>query len=334
MGRGRIGHREGKMPPLDEQLRELGLSTDAASAYRYLLSVGPTNARTVESEFGWAPARCEAVLGELESLALALREQECVRPLDPDTGLRALSDRIRIRVDMAVEQAVVAYAAYRRNHNTWGSRNIIEILEGADTQRAWTEIEAGARSHVAVFDTPPYGGPLANPIEIDNLRRSVSYRALYAQAAVEDPDRFQTNIMPCIKAGEVARVLPKMPVKMLLVDDRVALIGLTSHHVDRHHTALLIHESSVLPALTELFELCWKSATPLGGDDYSVEVLQPIDRLVLRHLAAGLPDDSVARNLGISKRTMTRYVERLMRLAGADSRFQLAIYAQSHGWIG
>ncbi|MFG2821658.1 hypothetical protein ACGFX4_19785 [Kitasatospora sp. NPDC048365] len=321
------------MSPLDEQLETLGLSSNAASVYRYLLSAGRTPLHAIEEMLGLTRATCDAALGELESLALALRDQDWVKPLDPHGGLQILSDRVRLRADMAVEQAASAYAAYRRNSNLWGTRNVVEMVEGADAQQAWTEIEAGAHSHVSIFDTPPYGGPTANPIEIDSLRRGVSYRTVYAKAAVADADRFQVNIMPCIKAGEVARVRPQVPVKMLLADDRAAVIGLTSRHVDRHHTALLIHESSVLPALTELFELCWQSATPFGGDDSSSDELQPMDQLMLGQMAAGLPDDSVARNLGISKRSMSRYVERLMRLSGTASRFQLALYAQRHGWI-
>jgi DNA-binding NarL/FixJ family response regulator len=43
-------------------------------------------------------------------------------------------------------------------------------------------------------------------------------------------------------------------------------------------------------------------------------------------LAAGLKDDAVARQLGVSKRTLDRRVQELMRNLGAWTRFQA-------GWL-
>ncbi|MDQ3406179.1 MAG: LuxR C-terminal-related transcriptional regulator, partial [Actinomycetota bacterium] len=50
-------------------------------------------------------------------------------------------------------------------------------------------------------------------------------------------------------------------------------------------------------------------------------------------LAAGANDDSIARQLGVSRRTVFRHLQRLMDHAGSTSRFQLAVHAVRHRWI-
>lgn len=322
------------MTQTGQHLRELGLSPSAAALYEHLISVDDTSLTEAGASLALTDGESASALAELESLALAVHDGERVRPLDPESGLRALSDQVRSQLDIGIQRAVAEYDAHRRHRGTGGAGSVVEVLEGTDIQRAVAEVERSAHSQIRAFDTPPYGisRPI-NPVEMENLRRGVDYRIIYARAAVEDSSRFRSSIRPCIEAGEVARIMPRVPAKMLLADDRLALIALTSPNADRRPTVLLIHQSDVLPALVELFELCWPRATPLSGREETGDELRPIERLLLRHLAAGLTDESAARNLGISKRTVARYVEHLMTLADVSSRFQLAIHAQTHDWI-
>jgi DNA-binding NarL/FixJ family response regulator len=67
--------------------------------------------------------------------------------------------------------------------------------------------------------------------------------------------------------------------------------------------------------------------------DRSPSSLRPVERQVLELLAMGLTDETIADRLGVSRRTLTRHVERLMSKAGVDGRFQLGLYAARNGWI-
>ncbi|WP_240522132.1 LuxR C-terminal-related transcriptional regulator [Amycolatopsis vastitatis] len=87
-------------------------------------------------------------------------------------------------------------------------------------------------------------------------------------------------------------------------------------------------------AVAGLFGMCWQVALPLGlADDGSGSPLRPSERRLLGLLAAGLTDDQVARVLGVSRRTMFRYLENLMARTGAANRFQLALHATRNDWI-
>jgi DNA-binding NarL/FixJ family response regulator len=54
---------------------------------------------------------------------------------------------------------------------------------------------------------------------------------------------------------------------------------------------------------------------------------------ILTLLTAGLPDDVIARELGISERTYQRRVRAMMERVNAQTRFQLARQAARRGWL-
>ncbi|MFE7408952.1 response regulator transcription factor [Streptomyces laurentii] len=61
--------------------------------------------------------------------------------------------------------------------------------------------------------------------------------------------------------------------------------------------------------------------------------LPPQEREVLRMLANGDKDETVARALGISVRTERRMVADLLARTGASSRFELGVKAAKAGWV-
>ena len=56
-------------------------------------------------------------------------------------------------------------------------------------------------------------------------------------------------------------------------------------------------------------------------------------RALLRGLAAGLTDESIGRELGMSERSVHRRIRRLQDLLASRSRFQLGIQAVRRGWL-
>jgi len=121
----------------------------------------------------------------------------------------------------------------------------------------------------------------------------------------------------------------------VLVDD---VIGLLPVHVDRQHaqpSAAVIH-APLTRTLTALFEELWQRAMPA-----SLSMSRPAesgapsgtDIRLLSLMLGGLTDDAIARQLGVSRRTVQRRVLRLIRLAGVDTRLQLIWRAGERGWL-
>jgi hypothetical protein len=78
-----------------------------------------------------------------------------------------------------------------------------------------------------------------------------------------------------------------------------------------------------------MFELLWQVATPLPVGPHAARVLpaegEPDDGPLLALLAAGLKDEAIARQLGVSLRTVQRRISTVMRGLGARTRFQAGV---------
>jgi len=61
--------------------------------------------------------------------------------------------------------------------------------------------------------------------------------------------------------------------------------------------------------------------------------LRPLDRALLQMLAQGCTDESAAKRLGLSLRTVRRMTAVLLGRLGARSRFQAGVRAAQQGWL-
>lgn len=174
---------------------------------------------------------------------------------------------------------------------------------------------------------------MANECEVRSLERGVVYRVVYSKSAVENGAYYGVNIKPCIAAGEQARVLPSVPVKLTVFDRRIAFVSMSFVEAEINHSMLVVRPSSLLSALTGLFETAWRTALPLHQGTRAPAALPPSQRRILELLGAGVSDETIAELLGISRRTLSRQLEQLMGRAGTTTRFQLALQAARSGWL-
>lgn len=69
--------------------------------------------------------------------------------------------------------------------------------------------------------------------------------------------------------------------------------------------------------------------------DFSLVAQEPTvaTRRLLRLMRTGATDPAIARELGVSLRTLYRRIARLQSLLGVRSRFQLGVLAAELGWL-
>ena len=161
----------------------------------------------------------------------------------------------------------------------------------------------------------------------------VRCRSIYPAAAMDDPVA-RRIIRACAEAGEQARLLPRVPMKLKLADQATAMLPLTPTGTAG---ALVIKAPVILAALREYFELLWERATPLlaappaaGSADRPTRAQQKI----LELMAEGLQDAAIARRAGVSLTTVRRTITAIMNRLGVSSRFAAGAAAQRRGWIG
>lgn len=319
---------------LADHLVTLGVEPTAVRLYQHLLADAPGQLSDADTE----------VAGRLVDLGLVVDNPEgpnrAPLPVPPGAALDLLTRRAALRLEEASAAVAGAYESWRRRVPAASGGVVAEEVTGDDIEKRLGEAIAGARTEVLRFDTPPYFWDSARGAdsEIAMLRRGIAHRAVYARASLAHPGHLTTNIQPCIDAGEQARVLPELPVKLTVIDDRIGFVSLSIADVDINGSLLVVRPSGLLTALRALFESCWERALPIQASGVVSTTVPsarpgPTERRILAMLVAGVPDSQIIRELGVSRRTFFRRMELLMAQAGAASRFQLALQAQRRGWL-
>jgi hypothetical protein len=170
----------------------------------------------------------------------------------------------------------------------------------------------------------PQGDVLIEDGRIAALGRDVTCRVVYHRTAIDHPGALAT-VERLIEAGQVARVLPDLPLSLYLADDQLAVVPLRGEPV----AAIVIHQSALLVALNALFEGLWQRALPLNGAGTASngKLAGADQQRLITLLLSGLTDEAIARQLGTSHRTIQRRVAALMTGLGAHTRFQVGVQA-------
>lgn len=322
---------------LGEALRLLGIDHEAGQVYLALLELAPAPLSSIAAAAGLDGAELAAAYGALVDAGLASAAEEgadVVAPVPPAAGLEVLARHRAAEVEESRITVGGAFESFRRQRLAAYNDNLVEVVTGDAIGPRIRQAWASARERIRQFESPPYF-PLAESTDdaLATLARGVTQQVVYSRESLEYPGHLKEDIEPCIKAGEQARVLPSVPVKLVIIDEAYALVSLSIQEADVHNTMLIVQPCGLLSALMALFEQSWHNALPFHGRTTRPGGLQPADRRLLWLLAGGAGDDVIARELGISRRTLFRRLQILMARLGAANRFQMALQAQRNGWL-
>jgi DNA-binding NarL/FixJ family response regulator len=314
-------------------LEPLGVSEFEERVYRAVLAEPEsTRARLVEI-LGGPDQGVTRALRRLEDLGLVRRIDDRPRrfaPTYPDVAIEGLLQRRQqelLQVRAGAAELVGEYHQGRRDD----PGALVEILTGERAAaRRFAELQASCRDELLLFDRPPYAAPPDNPQQDTVLARGVRWRTIYASESLQRPDA-RAHVQRLVAAGEEARVLPGLPLKLVIVDRHTALLPLTLDSA-LAQTAV-IHRSTLLDAMVNLFEIYWERALPLDERAPAADELSGQDREILGLLVAGAKDEVIARQLGVGVRTLRRRMQHLMAALDAETRFQAGMQASRRGWV-
>ncbi|HZC69603.1 MAG TPA: helix-turn-helix domain-containing protein [Jatrophihabitans sp.] len=246
----------------------------------------------------------------------------------PDVAVSALIER------RTTEFAEARLAAEELTRRTSGEQRtspdqLVEIVLGRDAVGArFVQLAHSVQEEMLVLDRPPYVQAASQPNVSEDalLGRGGRVRGIYAPEAFEQPGALE-QALAAMAHGEQARVHTDVPLKLAVGDRAVALLPLATDGVV--DSAVVIHAPMAVAALVRLFELLWDQACPLPqwerGKPASPAGELDVELLVL--LATGMKDEAIARELGISLRTLGRRMATLLERLGARTRFQAGMQA-------
>ncbi|TCC11840.1 helix-turn-helix domain-containing protein [Kribbella soli] len=322
-----------------------GSLLDAREEQTYRLLVGLSAARAAElAEVAELPQpEADEVLQRLQAKGLVTAQpadDPVFRPLPPDVAFGTTLLRRQESLEAARKTVSALSEEFRASVSRRDAHHLVEVIVGATTLRErLRDLQNSAREEILWFCR---ANPLAmqgaeNTEEYGALSRGVRYRAIYERALIETPGELD-SIAEGVSWGEEARVVPTLPVRIAIVDRSTAICPLVRDDEQSigEPSAAIISRGQLLDALLALFESYWELGTPVrlqSEEKHEDGGLDDSERLLLSLLVGGVPDKSIANQLGISRRTVQRRLDRLMALAGVDTRTGLAFQAAKRDWL-
>ncbi len=267
-----------------------------------------------------------------------------LRPASPDLALQGIlatrqhqlarDQELLLAAQRRLAEAQARYAAPVTGK--FPAHLVTVISDRAEISELSTSLISTARKDWMTLENLATEMPLTDDFAAPPLPAfggRVRYRSIYSAAAVSDPVA-RRIIRRSVQAGEEARLLPEVPMKLKLADHATALLPLTPTGTAG---ALVVRAPVIIAALREYFELLWERATPLParqGTAGPADRLTPAQQKVLELMAEGLHDDAIARRADISTTTVRRHISAIQERLGVTSRFAAGAAAQRRGWIG
>ncbi len=312
--------------------------TPAAEAvYRALVRRGALSPEDLACAADRDADEVKASIMLLEELELAEWLDGKAVPRPPYPAMEAIANR-RAREAARARELAQSFSDLWSQHTRGAT--YLEIIQAEEAcESAQSALTDGALEEVCALSIGPVGDASTRPPPkvvdgfFESIARGVRYQAVYSGTVLRDAAGLAA-VRSCIEAGEQARVCPDVPVNLTIADRRLALLSVPGC-ADRRRDMIIVRPSGLLDVLIAIFESYWRIATPLTAEPVILDGDVPYDawRDLLSLLAAGLTDDAIARELGVSERTVGRRVARLEEILGAASRFQLGLQAARHGWL-
>lgn len=251
---------------------------------------------------------------------------------NPDQAIETLARGVEEAVARARLRATELTRKARAAAERKDPAELIEVVEGKAIAVRAVELERAARRQIRTFDKPPYvmSPDAENPNEPGKIEMGVQYRVIYDRSLLEDP-RHVDRIRRCVRDGEQARTLADLPLKLMIVDDDVAIVPLTSVGHEHEGVSVFIRPSVLLDSMVAMFEALWVRSVPLqaGFLPDAVGDMDPGMTEILGLLASGLKDEAIARHLGVHVRTVRRRIRAALDALGVENRFQAGVRFQA-----
>ncbi|SCF02686.1 Sugar-specific transcriptional regulator TrmB [Micromonospora viridifaciens] len=256
-----------------------------------------------------------------------------IRAAPPDPTLKLLA--LRRMDELRKAQAVIAELTerFQARDSNWRGAGAVEVVEGARAMaERYAMLQREATQQIcSLVKGPAVAVPATDNVgQRDALRAGVRYRVVYDRDLL-DPGSPQIPLLleEWAALGEEMRVA-SVPFKMSVFDRRQAMIASSEEPL-----LLVVHARPMVDCLAWIVDRIWESALPVPAALSTVAdgPLAAEDRQLLALLLAGYTDQAIASQLGVSMRTVQRRVQRLLAIAGVQSRIQLGWQAARRKWI-
>jgi len=248
---------------LVDRLARLGLTTYEARAYVALVRRDSFTAAQVSRQSGLPRQRIYDVLSSLVGKGLASTRPGTVvkyAAVDPEAAIeRLVASRREAMAEIERDAATLIatlgpeFAAGQAHSDPL---EYIEVLRdrGAINER-FAELQAGVKREILVFTKPPYATPPQENVEGIEVTRSHVARSVYEFSVFDDPETTE-GVRRFIEAGEEARFVEQVPLKLVIIDEAIVMFGMQDPVGGRSELTIMVVEH---PSLASTLKLAFGS---------------------------------------------------------------------------
>ncbi|MDO5739684.1 MAG: LuxR C-terminal-related transcriptional regulator [Ornithinimicrobium sp.] len=297
---------------------------------------------------GLSDAEIDHAMTELiaRELILPSTERDVWSVAPPREAISRYASQVERRLALSLSTASEVEAIWRRavgtgqpnphpNFDLLGSaEDIADRLIGLHrvaTTRFWWALENSAATRLLLERS-------AEDDSVLSLRKGMDIRIVFDTSLLDN-----ALAMALLEGGHAQghaiRVGNGVPLSLALCDDRSAMVDLSSFD-PTGEGSIEVRGRAPLLAVEKLLDEIWQLATPFGP---TVEAasrssgdrapLDPRDQRILSLLSSGMSDQVIARQAGVSVRTVERRVRYILDHLGAATRFQAGVQAVRRGWV-
>jgi sugar-specific transcriptional regulator TrmB len=249
------------------QLTRLGLTSYEAKAYLTLIRRDSFTAAQVARQSGLPRQRIYDVLGSLVQKGLAVaRPGNVVKyaATPPDIGVNQLlavhrEDLDRIEAD-AKQMVADLEPAFEAGQAETDPLEYIEVLRDKRAiNERFAELQNAVKREILVFTKPPYATPPQENVEGLEVIQTHDARSLYEYSIFDDP-KVARGVQRFVEAGEQARFVPSLPLKLVIIDETIVMFGMEDPVAGSADlTIVTVEHQSLAKVLKTAFNAIWET---------------------------------------------------------------------------
>lgn len=253
---------------LISRLTHLGLTTYEARAYAALIRRESFTAAQVARQADLPRQRIYDVLGSLVGKGLASgRPGATVKyaAVAPELAIERLMSAQRERMAELERDATSILDSltpeYEAGRAHTDPLEYIEVLRDASAiNRRFADLQANVKREILVFTKPPFARPPQENVEGIEVARTHAARSVY-ELDVLDNEAMARGIKRFIDAGEEARFVEHVPLKLVIIDEATVLFGMQDPMAGAEDLTIMVVEH---PALAQTLKLAFNRVWDRG----------------------------------------------------------------------
>ncbi len=261
-----------------QKLIELGLSQREARVYLVLLKKSDFTATELAKVSGIPRQKIYDILDGLIKRGVCAERVGKIKRYKataPEIATRGLLEQYRDafenelleRENLAHELSRDLARLYEKNQGRVDPLEYITMLrDRQQILRNWKSLQNSAKHEILSFNKAPFAAPFAENVDDETtvLKKNVKIRAIYEYEVTKNSEYIEA-LKLWIAAGEEARLVKELPMKLNIFDEQITMVPLADPiSLTPSLTAMIINHSGFAKAQKAVFESYWERAIPFN----------------------------------------------------------------------